>query len=136
MDSALDRLGIPTARNHARPLDLGSFRPGGATHILQLTEDSEFVRRTGRWVSAKVMEIYLQEIAAVTFYPNLPAQVREKVMIYAQSFSFILEQSLAWTRSQIPTSTWYHLWSSNSTTCTGVNTGAMGENSVFAAGCS
>ena len=132
LDSALDRLGIPTARNHARPLDLGSFRPGGATHILQLTEDAEFVRRRGRWVSAKVMEIYLQEIAAVTFYPNLPVQVREKVMIYAQSFPGILEQSLAWTRNRIPTSAWYHLWSSNSATCNGVNTGVSGEVSFFA----
>ena len=32
LDSALDRLGIPTARNHARPLDLGSFRPEVGRH--------------------------------------------------------------------------------------------------------
>ena len=31
MDSALDRLVIPTARNHARPLDLGSSRPAHFT---------------------------------------------------------------------------------------------------------
>ena len=34
LDSALERLGIPTARTHSQPLDLGSFRPGGATHLL------------------------------------------------------------------------------------------------------
>ena len=127
LDSALDRLGIPTSRNHTRPLDLGSFRPGGATHMLQLTEDAELVRRRGRWVSAKVMEIYLQEIAAVTFFPNLPLRVRENVMTYAQSFPAILEQSRAWTRNSVPTASWYQLWLFNDTTCKGVNTGGLGE---------
>ena len=49
LDSTLERLGIPTARVVRRPLDLGlgSFRPGETTHLLQMTEDSEFVRRRG-----------------------------------------------------------------------------------------
>ena len=130
LDSALERLGIPTARNHSRPLDLGSFRPGGATHLLQLTEDAELVRRRGRWVSPKVMEIYLQEIAAVTFYPNLPLQVRQNVMMYAQSFPDIFQQSASWTRSSIPTSAWYQLWLYKDTTCKGVGTGDVGEDST------
>ncbi|CAE7879434.1 unnamed protein product, partial [Symbiodinium necroappetens] len=57
LDSALDALQVPTTRSCSRPLDLGSFRPGGATFVLQATEDAELVRRRGRWVSAKVMEI-------------------------------------------------------------------------------
>ena len=35
--------------------------------MLQATEDSELVRRRGRWASHKVMEIYLQEVASSTF---------------------------------------------------------------------
>ncbi|CAE7273945.1 rluB [Symbiodinium sp. CCMP2592] len=62
LDTILEALLIPTARNEERPLDLGSFRPGGATYLLQATEDAELVRRRGRWVSHKVMEVYLQEI--------------------------------------------------------------------------
>ena len=125
-DTALERLGIPTARTHHRPLDLGSFRPGGATHLLQLTEDAELVRRRGRWVSNKVMEIYLQEIAAATYFPNLPKDVRENVLFNAHAFPDILKQSAAWTRAAIPTSAWYHLWLRKDTTCTGFKRGGYG----------
>ena len=98
-------------RESERPLDLGSFRPGGATHMLQTCEDSELVRRRGRWVSHRVMEIYLQEVAAATFYPSLPPAVRQKVFQAASCLPAVLKQSLAWTRDKIPTQTWYHLWS-------------------------
>ena len=47
-DHVLTRLRIPTDKTRGRPLDLGSFRPGGATFLLQTTEDSEYVRRRGR----------------------------------------------------------------------------------------
>ena len=109
-DSILDRLGVPTARNHARPLDLGSFRPGGATHQLQVSEDAELVRRRGRWMSHRVMEVYLQEVMSSVFYPSLPIHVRENVMEAAVSFPAILEQSVQWTRQKIPTEVWYSLW--------------------------
>ncbi|CAE6946248.1 unnamed protein product [Symbiodinium natans] len=109
-DSILDRLGVPTARNHARPLDLGSFRPGGATHQLQVSEDAELVRRRGRWMSHRVMEVYLQEVMSSVFYPSLPVHVRENVMEAAVSFPAILEQSVQWTRQKIPTEVWYSLW--------------------------
>ncbi|CAE7518902.1 unnamed protein product [Symbiodinium sp. CCMP2592] len=110
LDSALERLGVPTARTDKRPLDLGSFRPGGATHLLQIAEDSELVRRRGRWVSHKVMEIYLQEVAAVTFYPSLSAETRQKVLQAASCFPSVLQHALSWTRDNIPTQAWYHLW--------------------------
>ncbi|CAE7293507.1 unnamed protein product, partial [Symbiodinium sp. KB8] len=109
LDSALERLGI-LPRMSERPLDLGSFRPGGATHMLQICEDSELVRRRGRWVSHRVMEIYLQEVAAATFYPSLPPAVRQQVLQAACCFPEVLKQSLAWTRDNIPTQMWYHLW--------------------------
>ena len=90
LDAALARLGI-VPREAERPLDLGSFRPGGASH--------------------RVMEIYLQEVAAATFYPALPPAVRQRVLQAASCFPAVLSQSLAWTRDKIPTQTWYHLWS-------------------------
>ena len=34
--------------------NLSSLRPGGATYWLQCTEDAEYVRRKGRWISSKV----------------------------------------------------------------------------------
>ena len=53
-------LGLPTERSgRVVPYDLGSLRPGGATFLLQRFEDSELVRRRGRWLSTKVLEIYI-----------------------------------------------------------------------------
>ena len=63
----------------SRSLDLGSFRPGDATFPLQTSEDSELVRRSGRWASHKVMEIYLQEVASSTFLSDLSPDCKEKV---------------------------------------------------------
>ena len=110
LDSVLERLHIPTARSHHKPLDLGSFRPGGATYILQQTEDAELVRRRGRWASGKVMEIYLQEVSASTFYPALPAATRKLVFQAASAFPSVLQQAASWTRDGIPTKCWYSLW--------------------------
>ena len=114
LDSALEALLVPTSRSCSRPLDLGSFRPGGATFVLQATEDAELVRRRGRWVSAKVIKIYLQEVAASAFYPSLPATTRRRVMDAAACFPEILRKASSWTRDRIPTSVWYNLWSSES----------------------
>ena len=61
----------PERSQGVTPYDLGSFRPGGATFLLQLFEDAEFVRRRGRWVSAKVLEVYLQEISTATFQSRI-----------------------------------------------------------------
>ena len=59
----LSALWLPTSRTAgSKPLDLGSLRAGGATWLLQTTEDAELTRRRGRWINAKTMEIYIQEI--------------------------------------------------------------------------
>ncbi|CAE7933904.1 unnamed protein product, partial [Symbiodinium necroappetens] len=97
-DLILERLGISTTRGKHRPLDLGSFRPGGATHLLSLTENSELVRRRGRWASHRVMEIYIQEVTACTFFPSLPLVTRQRVLLLAQAFTATLEQAAQWKR--------------------------------------
>eukprot|EP00435_Cladocopium_sp_Y103_P057254 s392_g19.t1 len=59
----LRALKLPTEKHgDQKPFSLGSMRPGGATWLLHQTENSEVVRRRGRWISVKVMEIYLQEV--------------------------------------------------------------------------
>lgn len=51
-------LKLPTQKiGDMKALDPGSLRSGGATWHLQMTEDGEYTRRKGRWISAKVMEI-------------------------------------------------------------------------------
>lgn len=55
----LTTLKLPTGQGVAgKPLDLGSLRPGGATWYLQTLEDGELVRRRGRWLSTKIMDVY------------------------------------------------------------------------------
>ena len=113
LDKLLDRLGVrPTGGQ--RRIDLGSFRPGGATHLLQITEDSELVRRRGRWVSPKVMEIYLQEVSSIQFLPSQPPQVRAGILEYARAFPKVFAKAEQWTRQKVPPATWYQLFSSSS----------------------
>ena len=51
-------LGIGSnTRMNGKTLDLFSLRPGGATWMLQQTEDGEFTRRRGRWINERVMNI-------------------------------------------------------------------------------
>ncbi|CAE7829539.1 unnamed protein product, partial [Symbiodinium necroappetens] len=135
LDAILEALWIPTSRTSRRPLDLGSFRPGGATYLLQSTEDSELVRRRGRWVSQKVMEVYLQEVAASTFYPSLADATERRVMDAAVAFPSLLQQAIRWTQGNIPAGSWYYLWSLQSVAARTGDRWAHGRNgSAYAPG--
>lgn len=106
-------LGLPTERGGTCvPYDLGSLRPGGATFLLQKFEDSELVRRRGRWLSTKVLEIYLQEVQVSTFTQRMSDTTKRRVNQLAGSFESILEQAEFFLEAQIPASTWKYLWSS------------------------
>lgn len=65
----------------SRGLDLGSLRAGGASWLLLVSEDSELTRRRGRWITPRVMEIYVQEVGALQFLPKLPRAVRENICL-------------------------------------------------------
>ena len=97
----------------SKTLDAGSLRPGGATWQLQCTEDSEFVRRRGRWVNAKVMEIYIQEIGSVQFLAQMTTSQRERVIALAELFPTLLKRAACLKRAFIPCSAWYTLLSSD-----------------------
>ena len=59
----LTALWLPTERvGSLKALDIGSLCAGGATWHLQVTENSEYTRRKGRWLNHRVMEIYVQAI--------------------------------------------------------------------------
>ena len=49
---------------------------GGATWFLLPTEDAEMLRRRGRWLSSRVMEIYLQEVTSLQFFPVQSARTK------------------------------------------------------------
>ena len=94
----------------AKTCDPGSLRAGGATWLLQTCEDAEFVRRRGRWISAKVMEVYIQEIGAVQYMMQLSDLQRERVVFLARSFPAILQYAQQCSRLGMPTKTWWRLW--------------------------
>ena len=95
--------------NH-RPLDLGSLRPGGATWLLQSTEQAELVRRRGRWISAKVMEVYLQEVGTAQFMNALCLEQRQKVFGMAHGFCFILQKAEHFHAAGVSSLAWYKMF--------------------------
>lgn len=92
-----------------RGLDLGSLRAGGASWMLMTTEDSELVRRRGRWINNKIMEIYIQEAASIQFLPQLPVDVRNTVLLGATLFPTVLDKVYWWFRCGLPEAAWRSL---------------------------
>ena len=104
-------VGLPTTiTRNCRPLDLGSLRPGGATWLLQVTENAELVRRRGRWTTTKVLEVYLQETACVRFLNGLEQNAKEKVYFMAALFPTLLAKADSLVNALIPPSAWYKLF--------------------------
>ena len=95
-----------------RPLDPGSLRAGSATALFQATEDAEFVRRRGRWLSSRVMEIYIQELTAASFFPSLPFETKAKISDLASAAPAVLSRAIEFMRAGIPGSSWQFLFSS------------------------
>lgn len=106
----LKELGLPVLRSDGlKPLDLGSLRSGGATWHLQMSEDGEFCRRKGRWLSQKVMEVYVQETAALLYLKRIPAPSRIKVLEVAKYFPLTLARSFTLKAAKVPNNIWYRL---------------------------
>ena len=83
----LSTLGLPHLPTHVpKALTLASFRPGGATHLIAVSESAELVRRRGRWASFRTMEMYLQEVAASTYMNEISETAKEKVLLAMRSW--------------------------------------------------
>ena len=102
LDKVLTWLGLPIkVVNQQKPLTLASFCPGGATYLIGLTESAELVRRRGRWLSWKVMDIYLQEVAASTFMTDIPT-----ILTAMENFESVLQLSVKFFNSGFPEKAW------------------------------
>ena len=108
--AVLSEIGLPETPTTSRGFDLGSFRPGGATHLLLSTEDPELCRRRGRWLSTRVMEIYLQEVMATTFVQKLDPRVRARIFELASVFPEVHKLSLSFLATAIPSCVWPRLF--------------------------
>ena len=89
-----------------KDFDLGSLRAGGATWLMQCTEDPEYVRRRGRWITTN---IYVQEVTAILYLPKLPGPVKDKIFLVANFFERMLSAAELWSQWQIPATAWYFL---------------------------
>ena len=106
----LEATGIASLSSGMRGLDLGSLRAGGASWLLLTSEDSELTRRRGRWVTHRVMEIYVQEISSLQFLPNLPQQIRQLILDGVAIFPHVLEKAEWFVLAEVPESIWYTLY--------------------------
>ena len=94
----LSAIGLPErAVEGTRDFDLASLRAGGATWLMGATEAPDMVRRRGRWVSNKVMEIYVQEVSAMLYLPRLSPEQREHIFAWTNSFEAAFEFA-RWSR--------------------------------------
>ena len=118
-------LQLPVGRSPGKNgLELSSLRAGGATWLMNTAEDSEFVRRRGRWLSSRIMEIYIQEVTALQFLPTLPTPAREKVFLALETFPGILDRVVFFATVGILPTAWYKLLAEDSFTMTdGVKVG-------------
>ena len=62
------------------------------------------------------MEIYLQEAAAVTYFPNLPAVSKNLVLTAARAFPQVSERAISFMRTAIPYEAWWLLFSDSGQT--------------------
>ena len=111
LDKALGRLGLPTnPGSRPKALSLASFRAGGATWLISRSESVEITRRRGRWVSLKVLETYLQEVAASTYLNDVTRESKDLVIAAMSVFVSVLENAEKLTRCCIPEATWFLLF--------------------------
>lgn len=109
----LRAVGLPTEKKDGlKPLDLGSLRAGGATWTLQVTESGELCRRRGRWVSQKVMDLYIQEVPSLQYFNHVRPAVKSNVLTFARAFPSILEKAKLLHHCKIDPRTWYIIFKS------------------------
>ena len=107
LKSVLEALWLPSeASASGKPIDLGSFRAGGATWIIQTTDDGDLLQRRGRWANRKMMEIYVQEVSALLFLKKVPAPTRQRIVVLANCFPALLKKMIEFDAAKIPTTVW------------------------------
>ena len=87
------------------------MRPGGATWLLHQTENPEYVRRRGRWLSSRVLvEVYIQEVLVTTFIERLSPRTRSLIELCSGEFAITVERTIALLDSGIPPCVWFNFF--------------------------
>lgn len=103
-------LGVVQGPERTPQYTLSSLRPGGATFWLQATEDAEYVRRKGRWLSTRVLEVYLQETSVSTFTQRLSKETKSRVTDLCKQFPSVLKRVQFFKENKFPERSWPQLW--------------------------
>jgi hypothetical protein len=107
----LQRLDVSTTLpGMTKTCDPGSLRAGGAMWLLQATENGELVRRRGRWMNTRVMDIYVQEIGAQQYMMFLSPGQRNRILALAECFPAVLRFSQQCCSLGLPSKTWSKMW--------------------------
>ena len=69
------------------------MRAGAATAFYQFTEGGERTRMRGRWLNAKMMNIYIQEVMTTTFLSDLQAASREQIHVLSAALPAVAAQA-------------------------------------------
>lgn len=103
-------LGLSVGHDGNWPYSLSSLRPGGATYWLQLTEDAEYVRRKGRWLSTRVLEVYLQETSFATYQSKLPEVAKGRIRDLSDIFTDVTLKAAYFVECNLHPFLWPRLW--------------------------
>ena len=68
------------------------------------------MRRRGRWVTTKVMELYLQEVLYTTYTERISETARNKIQNLAGVFPKVLEKTICFLKGAIPPQVWFRLF--------------------------
>ena len=73
-----------------------SHRAGGATLMFRECNSIEYVRWHGRWAcTSRTLEVYVQEVAALTVLPNLSADSRARIALMAHASMSLLQEAIS-----------------------------------------
>jgi hypothetical protein len=81
-------LDLPYGRGHG--LTPASLRAGGATFWYHRFDSTEFVRFRGRWANSRMLEVYIQEVAATSLLQDLPFSVQQRIGRFAAAAAPLL----------------------------------------------
>ena len=75
-----------------------------------MTEGAEYMGEEGRWLSTRVLEIYLQEAAVMTYRTRLSAETRSRVESLCHVYPTVLQKVHFFKQMRILEEAWPQLW--------------------------
>ena len=106
----LSALNLPTEKvGDQKPFSLGSLRPGGAAWLLHKTENAQVVRRRGRWLSVKTLEIYLQGVQVSTYLERVRPAAKVLIELCSGGLATTLDRCIDFLQCGVPSTTWFYL---------------------------